>query len=64
MNLWLVGKLINYKRQAWQFQGIFDSEEKAAAACRTKKYFVGPVTLNKELPDKRIEWPGAYYPLL
>ncbi len=58
--LWIVGKRNAF---GWEFMGVFDSEEKAVAACRTLKYFVGPAKLNEQLPDETNKWKGAYYPL-
>lgn len=62
---WMVGKLIKYYKEGsrWEWYGLYDSEEKAVARCRTKDYFVGPVILNEEIPDEPREWPGGYYPL-
>ncbi len=62
MGLWVVGKAINIKNCKWEFQGVFSSEQRAIDACITDRYFVGPAVLDEALPDKRIEWPNAYYP--
>ena len=43
--------------------GIFDNEIVAVEACRNKYYFLGPVELNRLLPDKLVPWPGCRYPL-
>lgn len=67
--LWIVGQTKgryvrgNQSDVAWEFQGVFDSEEKAVAACRDGNYFVAPVTLNAEAPSESIPFPGGYYPL-
>jgi len=45
----------------WEFQGVFDSEAKAVAACRTEAWFVMPCKLNEELPAETMVAPG-YYP--
>jgi len=60
MKLWVVGKWVDGD---WELQGVFDTEDRAVAICEDAHYFVGPVTLNEELPDDRIVWPGAYYPI-
>lgn len=62
--LWVCCKFTGTKRcpGAFEFVGVFDSEEKAVAACATPDYFIGPATLNEATPDKTTEWPGAYYP--
>jgi hypothetical protein len=63
MKLWCVGK-IDSEFGDWQLMGIFDDEKTAVAACTTAYHFVGPETLNVLLPDERMSWPGAYYPLV
>lgn len=61
MKLWIVGKSLG-EPDLWQFQGVYDSEEKALLACRTPNYCVAPAVLNQELPDETVEWVGLYYP--
>ena len=60
--MWVVGQWFDGER--WDLQGVFDDETKAIKACLTTLYFIGPVILNKILPEKSIEWPGCYYPKL
>lgn len=60
--LWIVGKRITATE--WEFQGVFDSQEQAVAACRSDDYFIGPATLNEAITDEREDWPGCYYPTL
>ena len=57
--VWLVFK---WSETATEFQGVFDSKEKAVAACRDWQYCVCPAMLNESLPDERASWPGAFYP--
>ncbi len=47
-----------------EFQGVFASEEKAIAACRTENHCVCPATMDEELPQGKGEWPGSWYPHL
>ena len=48
---------------AWDFQGVFSTEEAAVAACRDETYFVGPAELDQELPhETTTAWPGGYFP--
>ena len=61
-HLWIVGKELDYTKSAWEFQGVFDAESDAIAACKTERYFIGPALVNKAVPDRRAEWNGAYYP--
>ena len=62
--LWVVGKNVNESGTEWLFMGIFDSEEKAVAACRDEFYFVAPETLNEQLKDEWEPWPGLWFPHL
>lgn len=61
--LWIVGKVTDYPAGAWEFIGVFEDEALAVRVCITVDYFVGPVEINKVLPDDTIEWEGAFYPL-
>lgn len=64
MNLWIVGQYLGDSEDgvAWDFQGVFDSESAAIAACRDSSYFVASATLNEELPHETVEWDTCYYP--
>ena len=63
--VWVCGKAIEpLERTSWEFQGVFDTEEKAKVACRGDSYFIGPATLNSPLPDSTLKWEGSYYPNL
>lgn len=67
IELWIVGQWkeeTTNERTIWEFQGVFDSEELAIAACRTDDYFIAPATLNKPLPHEFVNWVGSYYPRL
>ena len=63
---WIMGKHIecDHCNKAWDFQGLFESEELAIEACTSEDYFIAPAILNRILPDETIVWQGAYYPLL
>jgi hypothetical protein len=64
-NVWVVGKWRSGEVLAsvWDINGVFDSEEKAVAACGDNPdYFVGPLVLNQSAPDETTEWIGLYYP--
>ncbi len=65
MELWLCGQhqSENGDEVAWLFQGIFNSREKALAACRTRKYFIAPVELNVSLGHEVEQFKGGEYPL-
>ena len=63
--VWIAG-VSNYdkwddKWPAWQFVGVYDSEEKAVAVCETNQYFVAPYTVNAVEGDGTMQ--GCYYPL-
>jgi len=46
----------------WEVMGIFEDEQKAVENCTAWNDFVGPISLNRALPE-RAEWPGAYFPI-
>ena len=50
------------ENNVWDFQGVFSSREKAVAACRDERYFVGPAELDEPLPNEQIEWSGCFWP--
>jgi len=37
----------------WEFIGVFDSREKAVAACRDASYFIGRCAMNDAAPHER-----------
>lgn len=63
--VWIVGQhkgVAKDGHMVWEFQGVFSTEEKAAAASRTPDYFVaGPYEVDQELPHERrdveVRWP-------
>ena len=62
MKLWIVGQKVGDDRDAWEFQGVFSSEELADRACRSKRYFMAPAVLDVELPHDPVDtWEGARY---
>lgn len=65
MDLWIVGKHVRQHgplEHSWEFIGVFDSEEKAVAACKDESHFIGPAVLNCSVQEETLAWPGAYYP--
>lgn len=46
----------------WDFQGVFNSEQRAIQACRGDNWFIWPVVVNAEMTEEPIEAPGGYYP--
>ncbi len=65
MRLWVVGRLtmdVEGGGCEWELLGVYGTEEKALARCTTPLDFLGPTDLDRDLPDERVEWPGAYYP--
>lgn len=67
--LWISGKVISqsisddgFNTTAWEFHGVFDSEEKAKESCHDEMYFIGPSELNKPFPAEQCEWADSYYP--
>ena len=64
MKLWITGENRGGPDDAivWDFIGVFDSEDKALAACHNEHCFVGPQVLNVDLGPERQVWVGCYYP--
>ena len=62
MELWICGQWI--AEREWEFQGIFDSEQRAIDACTHDNYWIAPVRLNEPLPHETVDFSGAYYPRL
>jgi hypothetical protein len=62
--LWLVGKhvLQTDLGAVWEFQGIFETRNRAIEVCRNENYFIAPVSIGYVWPDELVEWIGAYYP--
>jgi hypothetical protein len=63
MTVWIVGRWTS-DTKPWEVMGVYDSEEKAVAACKDCRYFVGPEELNVPAPDEPTPWPGCYYPII
>lgn len=61
MNLFVVLK-VDDTGDAWEFIGVYDTQDAAEAAATTARHMVGPCVLNLTAPDQTEEWPGAYYP--
>ncbi len=60
--LWIVGKIDRNDYRKWEFQGIYDHQQKAVSKCSDWRYFVGPVVVNRDVPIATTSWPGSYYP--
>jgi len=67
MKLWICGRIKSRWRpsgSAWDFQGVFSTEELADKACRDETYFIWYVNLDEELPHESF-MPNDYrYPRL
>lgn len=64
--LWIMGKYVAEDSNgniAWEFMGVFDSEDAAVAACTEWEHFIGPGMLNERLSDETVPWDGLYYPI-
>lgn len=59
-SVWIV---IQWKRSGHhEFQGVFASERRAVAACRTDLHCVCPAVVGVELGQATETWTGARYP--
>ena len=61
-NVWIVGKSLG-PENTWEFVGVFDSLDKALAACRYRHHFVAPALLNQAAPEEPIAWEGLRWPI-
>lgn len=60
--MWLTGNWREGEDGPWDVLGIFSTEKRAINACTKDTHFIGPLPLNKRLPDLTVTWPGCYYP--
>jgi hypothetical protein len=65
MDIWIVGRHIkpDVGNFEWELMGVFDSKEKAIAACTVYYDYIFPGRLNERLPDEPFLPPGLEYPL-
>lgn len=63
--VWLVYRIDspNTEEEKWHIQGVADDRELAESFCLDENYLIGPVPRNTALPEGRIVWVGAYFPL-
>ncbi len=59
MTLWLVGQ---NKGNSWDFQGIFDSIQKAINACRNENYWYTEIHVNECLVDETVNFDSVIHP--
>lgn len=64
MEIFVVGHVIGVceDKTAWDVLGVFSCKNRAEAACYDPRCFVGPLTLDQELPREILDWPGCYFP--
>jgi len=65
MRLWIVGQTRSgeFPDLVWDFQGVFDSEDKAREACINEWYWMAPITVNESLSDESYAFPDIVYPV-
>jgi hypothetical protein len=47
----------------WHIQGIASDELTAIKMCVDENYMIGPLPVDNALPENRLDWAGAYFPL-
>lgn len=62
MRVWIVGKVNKKNHKQWEFQGVYDDEQKAIDVCEDEFWFIGPAQMNTHIPTETVDWPGAFYP--
>ena len=45
----------------WELCGVYSTQEKAVAACKDYRYFVGPLPLDFDA-ERPEPWPGVFFP--
>ena len=60
--VWVCGRFHEDGRP-WEIMGIFTWKRDAIKTCVQSSDFIGPVELNKKLPQEIITWSECYYPL-
>jgi hypothetical protein len=63
MKLWIVADVKSEDGSVWELLGVFDSSEKAVAACTQWNHCVWSTELNQRMPDETHHAPDAHYPL-
>jgi len=60
--IFVVGKVdvIDYLR--WELIGVFENEDNALKACRTKYHFISPININEDFGDETEVNPESYFP--
>jgi hypothetical protein len=62
MKIWIVGDNKSEDGSAWELIGVFDSEDKADAACTKPNHCYWPDVLNERASDETTTPPGIRYP--
>lgn len=63
VDLYLVGKVINYELKSWEFAGVFSTEEIAEKNCFDEKYFLARIKVDQPIPKETHDFEYYRYPL-
>ncbi len=65
MKVWIVNQYKEEKKDdKFEFQGVFDTKEKAISACLDWSYGMGPAIMNEEISRETLDcWEGYFYPI-
>lgn len=47
----------------WEVIGVFDTEARAVASCKSYQDFVAPIALNEVAASETIPFPDSYFPV-
>ncbi len=61
---WLVGMNTNYEAGAWEFGGIYTTEQEAYDRCEDGNWWIALITLDEIMYPGITEFETAYYPKL
>jgi len=65
--LWISGEYQGMTKRGhviWVLQGVFNTRERALAACTKKNHFITRLELNQPLPENTENLPTVEYPLI
>lgn len=66
MKLWVAADVLSQDGRVWELIGVFDSEQRAEAACTKWNHCIFSAMLNERFPDETvipadIRYPKAVY---
>lgn len=63
MELWIVGKNLNYELESWEFQGIYSEKQLAINRCEDDNWWIAKVKVDEFVPTETVEFKESLYPI-